>query len=118
MAEVANSAQSIGWINDEQEIAFIGTKGSVLTPEHVWTIAASGGTAEDRTPDLDATTVELRPDRHGHAWVEVNRGVRTEIDEFRDHTLTRRYEWPNGFVERAPVVSEYTGAIEQAGLCC
>jgi dipeptidyl aminopeptidase/acylaminoacyl peptidase len=113
VTEVANSAQTIGWINDEQEIAFISTKGSVLTPEHVWTVAASGGTAEDRTPDLDATAVALKPDRHGHLWVEVNRGVRTEIDEFRDKTLTRRYEWPNGFIGRTPVVSEYTGSVEQ-----
>ena len=113
VTEVPDSAQSIGWMNDEQQIAFISTTNHVLTPEHVWTVAAAGGTAVDRTPDLKATAVELRTDSRGNVWVLVDRGVRTEIDEFRDNTLAHKYEWPDGVVETLPVVSEYKGAVEQ-----
>jgi dipeptidyl aminopeptidase/acylaminoacyl peptidase len=113
VTEVPDSAQTIGWIDGSREIAFIGTTNHVLTPEHVWTVPAAGGVAVDRTPDLDATAVALKSDPHGRVWVQVNRGVRTEIDEFGDNRLARRYEWPDGFVNTLPVLSEYAGSTEQ-----
>ena len=52
VTEIPNSAQTIGWINNGRELATISTSNSVLTPEHVWTVPAGGGTAVDRYADL------------------------------------------------------------------
>ncbi|HEX4228338.1 MAG TPA: S9 family peptidase [Bryobacteraceae bacterium] len=113
VTEVPDSAQTIGWIDGGREIAFIGTTNHVLTPEHVWTVPAAGGVAVDRTPDLDATAIALKEDPHRRVWVQVNRGVRTEIDVFGDNMLTRKCEWADGFVNTLPVLSEYQGSTEQ-----
>ena len=113
VVDIPNSVSGIAWANGGRELAFLSTKSMVLTPEHVWTVAAAGGTAEDRTPNLDATAVELTGDAEGRVWVEVNRGVRSEMDEFRDGALNTAYRWPDGVVEGTPVESEYAGAGEQ-----
>ncbi len=59
VADIPNAVNGIAWADDGKDIAFLSTKSQVLTPEHVWTVPAAGGTAEDRTPDLNATAVEL-----------------------------------------------------------
>lgn len=107
VASIANSVNGIAWVNGGKDIAFLSTKSLVLTPEHVWTVPASGGTAGDRTPDLRATAVELAADAKGRVWVSVNRGVRSEVDEFRDGALKTAYPWPDGIVRGTPVESEY-----------
>lgn len=113
VTDIANSVNGIAWTNGGKDIAFLSTKSLVLTPEHVWTVPAAGGTAEDRTPDLNATAVELAGDAQGHVWVSVNRGVRSEVDEFRDGALKTAYRWPEGIVRGTPVESEYAGAGQQ-----
>jgi dipeptidyl aminopeptidase/acylaminoacyl peptidase len=109
VTDVANSVNGIAWANGGKDLAFLSTKSLVLTPEHVWTVSAAGGTAEDRTPDLNATAVQLAGDVRGRVWVSVNRGVRSEVDEFRDGALKATYRWPDGIVRGAPVESEYAG---------
>jgi len=110
VADIPNSASSIGWTDSGHEIAFLSTKSAVLTPEHVWTVPAEGGTAEDRTATLDGTALQLASDVRGHLWVLVDRGVRNEVDEYEaDVSLGRRsalgrahqcrihvYEWAVG----------------------
>lgn len=113
IAEIANAAGSVAWLDSGKMIAFLSTTSSVLTPDHVWTVSISGGKPTDRTPDFDASAVGLAADPRGHVWVLVNRGVRTEIDEFRDYTLTRAYEWPNGFIAMLPAFSEYLSGPAQ-----
>ncbi|MGA8090715.1 MAG: S9 family peptidase [Terracidiphilus sp.] len=113
VTDIANSVNGIAWANGGKVLAFLSTKSLVLTPEHVWTVPAAGGTAEDRTPDLDATAVQLQGDAQGRVWVGVNRGVRSEVDEFRDGALKTAYRWPDGVVRGTPVESEYAGAGEQ-----
>ncbi len=113
VAEIPNAASGIGWSKDGNEIAFLSTTTAVLTPDHVWTAPAAGGQPVDRTPDLDASAVRLAGDPRGHLWVEVNRGVRTEIDEFRDHALSAAYRWPDGYIASTPVHSEYAAAADQ-----
>ncbi|WP_348263846.1 S9 family peptidase [Telmatobacter sp. DSM 110680] len=107
VANIANSVNGIAWVNGGKDLAFLSTKSLVLTPEHVWTVPAAGGTAEDRTPDLNATAVQLASDANGRVWVSVNRGVRSEVDEFRDGILKTAYAWPDGIVRGTPVESEY-----------
>lgn len=107
VVDIPNAVNGIAWANSGREIAFLSTKSLVLTPEHVWTVPVTGGRAEDRTSNLDATAVELAGDVKGRVWVVVNRGVRSEVDEFRDGVLKTAYRWPDGIVRGTPVESEY-----------
>ena len=108
VADIPNSVNGIAWANGGKNIAFLSTKSLVLTPEHVWTVPAAGGTAEDRTPDLKATAVQLASDAKGRVWVLVERGVQSEVDEFRDQALKPAFRWADGIVG-PPVESEYEG---------
>ncbi len=113
LAEIPNSAGGIGWTNDGKDIALLSTTTSVLTPDHVWTVAVSGGKPVDRTPDLDATALGIAQDPHGRLWIQVNRGLHTEIDEFRDNALTPAFKWPDGFISGPPVFSEYAAGSDR-----
>lgn len=108
VVDIPNSVNGIAWANGGKDIAFLSTKSLVLTPEHVWTIPASGGAAEDRTPDLKATAVQLAGDAKGRVWVLVDHGVQTEADEFRDGALKIAFRWTDGIIG-LPVQSEYSG---------
>jgi dipeptidyl aminopeptidase/acylaminoacyl peptidase len=108
VADVANSVNGIAWADAGKDIAFLSTKSLVLTPEHVWMVPATGGAAEDRTPDLNATAVQLADDAKGRVWVLVDRGVQTEVDEFRDGALKPAFRWADGIVS-PPVQSEFAG---------
>ena len=116
ITDIPNSVSGIAWADDAREIAFLSTKSAVLTPEHVWTVPAAGGSAEDRTPTLDGTALQLGGDAHGHIWVLVDRGVQNEVDEFRDGALKPTYRWPDGVLGSVPVSAEYAAAKEQVAL--
>ena len=116
LADIPNAAASIGWTNSGHEIAFLSTKSAVLTPEHVWTVPVAGGNPEDRTPNLDGTALQLASDVRGRLWVFVDRGVRSEIDEFKNGTLNPIYRWPDGVLSGVPISAEYTSASEQMTL--
>jgi dipeptidyl aminopeptidase/acylaminoacyl peptidase len=113
VTDIPNSVSGIAWANGGRDIAFLSTKSAVLTPEHVWTVPASGGAAEDRTPNLDGTAVQLAGDTRGRVWVLVDHGVRNEVDGFADGALRPAYRWPDGVVAGLPVGSEYPGASDQ-----
>lgn len=83
VAHIGNSVAGIAWTNGGRDLAFLSTKSAVLTPEHVWTVPVAGGDAEDRTPTLDGTAMDLAGDARGHVWVVMERGVRNEVDEYR-----------------------------------
>jgi dipeptidyl aminopeptidase/acylaminoacyl peptidase len=116
VADVANSVSGLAWTNSGHDLAFLSTKSAVLTPEHLFTVPASGGSAEDRTPSLDATAASLAGDVRGRVLVLVNRGVRTEVDEFRNGRLTAVFQWPDGVVAGLPVSSPYIAKGEQIAL--
>jgi len=98
VATIDEATSGIGWINSDKELAFLSTTTEVLTPDHVWTVAASGGTPVDRTPKLEASAEQLSVDASGNAWVMVAHGVRSEVDAFRDNALVPAYQWPDGTV--------------------
>jgi dipeptidyl aminopeptidase/acylaminoacyl peptidase len=110
VADIPNSVNGIAWADGGKQIAFLSTKSQVLTPEHVWTVSVTGGPGEDRTPDLNGTAVQLAGDTRGRVWVSVERGVRSEVDEFRDGSLKTSYRWPDGIVRGLPVESDYSDA--------
>jgi dipeptidyl aminopeptidase/acylaminoacyl peptidase len=116
VAHLGNSVAGIAWANGGRDLAFLSTKSAVLTPEHVWTVSAAGGDAEDRTPTLDGTAIELAGDRRGHVWVLVERGVRNEIDEFIDGALKPVYNWPGGVMGGLPMGSSYADSSDQVAL--
>jgi dipeptidyl aminopeptidase/acylaminoacyl peptidase len=109
IATIDNAAGGIGWINGDKDLVFLSTTTPVLTPEHVWTVPASGGTPVDRTPKLDATAEQLSVDVHGNTWVVVARGVRSEVDSFKNNSLAMAYTWPDGIV-RGPVTPQIASA--------
>ena len=83
IANTDNASSNIGWINGGNDLVFLSTTTQVLTPDHVWTVSASGGAPQDRTPDLPASAIHLYVDPKGNAWVWVARGVQTEIDSLQ-----------------------------------
>ena len=98
IANTDNASSNIGWIDGGKDLVFLSTTTQVLTPDHVWTVPAAGGTPQDRTPDLPASAIHLFVDPTGNAWVWVARGVQTEIDTFKDNALTSTYKWPDGTI--------------------
>lgn len=111
VATIDNATAGIGWINGGKDLAFLSTTTSVLTPDHVWTVAASGGTPVDRTPKLEGSAQQLSVDAKGNAWVVVARGVRAEVDTFQNNSLTATYKWPDGIVF-GPITPQIASAPE------
>jgi dipeptidyl aminopeptidase/acylaminoacyl peptidase len=103
VAEIDNAASGIAWAGDD--LAFLSTTTSVLTPDHLWTVPAKGGKPVDRTHDLKGSAVGLAGDAQGRVWVEVHRGVIPEINRFEGGSLKPAYRMENGVV-RMPVTSE------------
>ena len=81
VATVDNATTGIGWINDDKDLVFLSTTSSVLMPDHVWTVGASGGTPIDRTPNLNGSALQLSVNAKGNAWVVIAHGVKSEVDD-------------------------------------
>jgi dipeptidyl aminopeptidase/acylaminoacyl peptidase len=112
VATIDNAASGIGWISGGKDLVFLSTTSPVLTADHVWTVAAAGGTPVDRTPSLQGSTLQLSVDANGNAWVLVARGVQTDLDTFRDGSLTPVYKWPEGSIENGPLSPQVAPAPE------
>lgn len=110
VATLENAGANIAWINGGRDLAFLSTTTQVLTPDHVWTVAAAGGTPQDQTPTLPASAIHLSGDAHGNVWVTVARGVQTEIDSFQNNALTATYKWADGTVDDGVVATELASA--------
>jgi len=110
VATIDNAADGIGWINGEKDLVFLSTTSEVLTPDHVWTVAAGGGTPMDRTPKLEGSAMQLSVDANGNAWVIVARGVRSDVDAFQNNSLTPTYQWPEGTIDSNPVSPQIASA--------
>ena len=110
VATINNAADGIGWINGDKQLVFLSTTSPVLTPDHVWAVAAEGGTPLDRTPKLQGSALQLSVDANGNAWVIVARGVKSEVDAFRNNSLIPTYQWPAGTIDDGPVSSQIASA--------
>ncbi len=104
---VKNSISNVAWANGgkdgDKDLVFAGTTTPVLTPDHLWTVPAAGGTAIDRTPQLDGSITGVANDPHGTVWVQMHKGVVIEVDSYRDGKLETAYRWPDGSMESLPV---------------
>ena len=112
IATIENAASGIGWINSGKELVFLSTTSPVLTADHVWTVDANGGTAIDRTPKLEGSARQVAVDANGNAWVNVARGVQSEVDAFQNSALVPTYKWPEGTIEGVPVSPQISPAPE------
>jgi dipeptidyl aminopeptidase/acylaminoacyl peptidase len=110
LATIENSTSGIGWINNGKDLVTLSTSSPVLTPDHVWTVSASGGTPQDRTPTLGGSATQLSVDAKGNAWVAVMRGVQAEIDSFKGDALVPTYKWPDGTIDEPLVAPEVASA--------
>ncbi len=116
VADIPNAVNGITWMDHGERIAVLSTKSQVLTPEHVWTMPAAGGTPVDRTPTLDGTAVQISGDVRGRVWVLVYHGVQAEVDRFDGGTLERAYGWPEGTIYGVPVTPQYVGEGDQIAM--
>jgi dipeptidyl aminopeptidase/acylaminoacyl peptidase len=112
IAEIPNGTAGVAWSADQQQIFVASTSAPTLTPEHVWGIPLHDGTPSDLTPRLDGTATTVSSDVHGNVWVELHKGVVTEVDRFRDGKLEPAFRWPSGAVEGLPVTPAFAGSPE------
>ena len=112
IAEIQNTVSGVAWM-DDANVAFLSTSNSVLTPDEVYTVALSGAKPVNRSPNLNASAVSLASDAHGHVWVQVNRGIRSDVMELRNNELVPGYKWEGGVVAGPPVSSPYSSATAQ-----
>jgi len=110
VAEIANATSGIAWDSGGRELVFASTSTPVLTPDHVWSVAAAGGQPVDRTPQLEGSAINVVADPHGTVWVEFHKGVITEIDKYHDGKLETAYRWPGGVLSGFPVSPAFTSS--------
>ena len=110
VAAIDNAVSGIAWANGATELAFASTTTDVLTPDHLWTVPAAGGTPVDRTPRLEGSATTVANDPGGTVWVEMHKGTVIEVEAWRDGTLTPAFRWPGGIVAGPPVVSPLRAA--------
>jgi len=112
VATIDNAVSGIGWINGGKDLVFLSTTSPVLTADHVWTVAASGGTPMDRTPSFEGSALQLSVDANGNAWVIVARGVQSEVDAFQNGSLTPAFKWTAGTIDNGPISPRIAPAPE------
>ncbi len=112
VAEFNTFISGIAWANGGKDLAFASTTTTVLTPDHLWTVPATGGAALDRTPKLEGSIVSVSNDPHGTAWVEMHKGTIIEVYAFRDEKLQPAYRWPSGIVLGNPVGTGFASSPE------
>jgi dipeptidyl aminopeptidase/acylaminoacyl peptidase len=115
IADIPNATSGIAWSADGKDIVFAATATPTLTPEHVWSVPAAGGVAVDRTPKLEGTATTVESDPHGAVWVELHKGVVTEVAAFRDGQFGKSFRWPGGVLEGLPVVTAFTDSPQVMG---
>jgi dipeptidyl aminopeptidase/acylaminoacyl peptidase len=112
LAEIPNSTSGIAWANGGKELAFASTNTPVLTPDHLWTVPVSGGAPVDRTPQLTGSILAVTNDPHGTVWLDLHKGVSSEVGAYRDGKIETAYRWPGGVFEGPPVFTTIAAVPE------
>jgi len=89
IADIANAATGVAWADGGNDLAFLCTNTSVLTPDHVYSVSVNGGTPVDRTPNLSGSATNISSDADGNVWVQISNGVIPEIDRYSNGALTK-----------------------------
>jgi dipeptidyl aminopeptidase/acylaminoacyl peptidase len=117
VAQIANATinqipfpgAAIAWTGGGTTLAFLSTSSNVLTPDHVYTVAAAGGAPRDVTPGLIGSTLSLRGTPRGDVWVLVARGVQNDVERLTASGLQPFLRWPAGNVN-LPLTTELARA--------
>jgi len=112
VADVKNSVGGIAWADGGKELAFASTTTDVLTPDHLWTVAASGGTPVDLTPKLQGTIASVANDPHGTVWLAMHKGTSVEVYSYKNGRVEAAYTWPGGSAYSPPAFSEFASSPE------
>ena len=110
LTDIPNSVSGIAWANGGKDLAFASTTTDVLTPDHLWTVPASGGAAVDQTPKLEGSITGVANDSHGTVWVEMHKGTIVEVYSYRDGKLQPAYRWPGGVLYGPPTSSPFVSS--------
>ena len=111
VAEIRNSIAGIAWAGGK-ELAFASTTTDVLTPDHLWTVAISGGSPVDLTPKLQGTISAVADDPHGTVWIAIHKGTTVEAYSYRGGKLEPAYKWPGGNAYSPPAFSPFVSSPE------
>jgi len=112
VADIPNGISGIAWANSGKDLAFASSTTDVFTPDHLWTVPASGGTPQDQTPKLAGSITNVWNDPRGTVWLGMHKGTITEIDSYRDGKLAPAYSWPAGVINGPPVYSPFASSPE------
>ena len=112
VAEVKNSIAGIAWASGGKELAFASTTTDVLTPDHLWTVPAAGGTPVDLTPKLRGTVNSVANDPHGTVWLSMHTGTAVEVYSYKGGKVEPAYKWPGGNAYSPPAFSEFATSSE------
>ena len=112
VAEVKNSIAGIAWANGGKELAFASTTTDVLTPDHLWTVPAAGGTPVDLTPKLRGTVNSVANDPHGTVWLSMHTGTAVEVYSYKNGKVEPAYKWSGGNAYSPPAFSEFATSSE------
>jgi dipeptidyl aminopeptidase/acylaminoacyl peptidase len=108
VTEIPAAASDIAWGQGDTQLGYLSTTTDVLTPDHVWTVPAAGGTPVDRTPDINYSITGLRDDARGHVWISVAAGVQTNAVEIVNGQPVQSYT--NANAVGMPVTPELASA--------
>ena len=112
VADVKNSIAGIAWASGGKELAFASTTTDVLTPDHLWTVPASGGTPVDLTPKLQGSITSVANDPHGTVWLAMHKGTAVEVYSYKGGKVEPAYKWPGGNAYSPPAFSEFSTSSE------
>ena len=112
VADVKNSIAGIAWASGGKELAFASTTTDVLTPDHLWTVPAAGGTPVDLTPKLRGTVNSVANDPHGTVWLSMHTGTAVEVYSYKNGKVEPAYKWSGGNAYSPPAFSEFATSSE------
>jgi dipeptidyl aminopeptidase/acylaminoacyl peptidase len=109
--EIPYPGAGIAWTDNDTTLAFLSTTTDVLTPDHLYTVPAAGGTPVDRFPNLPVSILALRGDAHGRVWTSVSAGVQTNVVEYKNGAMGRAFS--NDYAVGMPAVPDLASAPER-----
>ena len=79
VATIDDATNGIGWINGDKDLAFLSTTSPVLTPDHVWTVAAAAELHRPHTQARRQCAMQLSVDVKGKCLGDC--GARREVGD-------------------------------------
>ncbi len=107
--EIPYPGAGLAFGNGGRDLAFLSTTTDVITPDHLWTVPAAGGTPVDRSPDIGYSILSLRGDVHGNVWLTLAHGVQTDVGRYANGKIVTAYAKRDGVIG-LPVTTDRASA--------